>query len=73
MKHTYLYILTALLTVLPLSAQTHDSGVLVKDVKVYRNGSNVDVSFVFDLANLNLKSNKSITYTPFITSGGGQD
>ncbi len=65
-----IYFIVSVLTLIPAGAQAQESGILVRDVKVCRNGTNVDVSCVFDLNDLRVKSNKSITYTPIITRGG---
>ncbi len=75
MRHTLLYILTFILAAIPSAAQEngqkeYESGIRIKNVKVLRNGTNIDISCVFDVRDIKVRSNKSITYIPYITRGG---
>lgn len=74
MKHLSKYLFAACLLLLSLhyaQAQTTvtANGVTVKDITIEQNASRLDISMVFDMSNLHIKSNKSLRITPLLSDG----
>lgn len=70
MKKRLIYLILALVAVLPASAQKfYKDAISLSDVSLWQQGNSLYVDMVIDLKNLVIGSERSLTLTPLLTDG----